>query len=130
MAAIIHTMVAQTIRISSDASVRFRRPNSIGVKSRFVTRLIAKGTAMSQGSWPRQTWMKTKPNVTAMTGYKMRQIRPMVAGAGVQAGLASELYQSSQSMELVRVARTNAVASIGFQPFFDATTITPAWNSL
>ena len=59
---------------------------------------MAKGSATSQLILPRNAWTKTNPKLIRMTGYRICQISPIVAGAGVQLGFASELYHSIQGI--------------------------------
>lgn len=44
--------------------------------------------------------MNTKPKLMRIIGQGICEINPMVAGAGVQEGLTSPLYQISQSIDL------------------------------
>src|SRR3954454_16176318 len=91
-------MVAHTNRISAAARGRFRIPNWIGVKIRLATRFMAKGKATSEPTLLRSVCTNTKPKLIRLIGYRIRQISPIVAGAGVHAGFASELYRSIQGI--------------------------------
>jgi len=93
----MHQMiVAHTITMSTAANGTLLSPEKIGMKSRLATRLMAKGMATMRGTLPWNALMNTNPKLMRMSGYKIIQIRLMVAGAGVQEGFARELYQSIQ----------------------------------
>lgn len=86
----------QTTRISRVASGKFLRPNNSGVKLRLANRLMAKGIEVVDGNFRRAVCRKTYPNEIRIIGYSICQIRLIVDGSGVQSGLESVLYQSSQ----------------------------------
>src|ERR1700678_4303778 len=56
-------IVAQTIRMSTQASGTFRRPAKIGMNIRLATRLMANGRATFQPTLPRNAWMNMKPKL-------------------------------------------------------------------
>src|SRR5512136_194441 len=91
-------IVAHTIKMSTQAKGTFRKPEKIGMKSRFAARLMPNGIPTTQDTLPLNDCTKTNPKLTRMIGYRIVQIRLMVAGAGVHDGFVNELYHSIQVM--------------------------------
>ena len=55
MAIMDHTMVASTMRMSTSANTRLRRPNCIGVNAMFAAMLMTTGMRTTLGTLPRTT---------------------------------------------------------------------------
>lgn len=59
---------------------------------------MANGNATTHGSLRRIACTNTNPKLTTVIGYRIVQIRRMLAGEGAQEGFARELYQAIQGI--------------------------------
>ncbi len=98
MATTHQMIVAHTITMSAADSGTFLIPEKNGMNKMFATRLMANGKAIIQPTLLRNAITNTNPKLTTITGYRIVQISPMMAGEGVHDGLASELYHVIQSI--------------------------------